>query len=757
MDTIENLECWLKKAQEIARMGNWDQDPETGQLWWSDQTYRLFGLDPQGRKMTFDDFISYVHPDDRELIINNTELALKSDEYPYRSEYRITLPNQLERYVFEEAHIERDNDGKATKIIGIIQDITERKRVELEKLERLNRKKRFETLSMLAYEPLVIHKNGVIVDINASALDLFGYSEAEMIGQNAIELLFPRETHTLLYKSIAITKVAPYETVARRKNGTLFSIEIESRNVQIETETFRVTALRDVTRRKQLATEREQLQQAIDQSGETIVMTDAAGTIQYVNPTFEKITGYRLSEALGQNPSILKSGRHDEAFYQAMWETLTQGKTWSGKLFNKRKDGSFYTEEATISPVFDGLGDIVNYISVKRDITHQEEMEEQLRQKHKLEALGTMAGGMAHNFNNNLAIILGNLELCQYKLPQDSPLHDHLKHIKTAVIHSRDLVRKINTYSRLDGQASQPMSLSDNVTGTINLLSSTIPRTVNQHHNLNANSDDIIINGVSSQLEEILVNLCNNAVQAMTEKGDLTITLESVELSQDDIFFPEEAVPGRYAKLSVQDTGPGISEENKGKIFDLFFTTKDVDEGTGVGLSTVQGIVDQHHGFIVVNSALGHGTTFEIFIPQLERRKKDRSTKNHDLLRGDEKILFLDDEEVIVEIWSQILSEQGYQVTSITNSVEALELFKDDPEQFDLLVTDQTMPDMSGSELITELLKIKPTLAMILCTGHSSMIDEEAALALGVKDFCEKPLERQGLLQIIRNVLDQNS
>ncbi|RLB62018.1 MAG: hypothetical protein DRG80_03170, partial [Deltaproteobacteria bacterium] len=214
-------------------MGNWDQDPETGQLWWSDQTYRLFGLDPQGRKMTFDDFISYVHPDDRELIINNTELALKSDEHPYRVEYRITFPNQLERYVFEAAHIERDNDGKATKIIGIIQDITERKRVELEKLERLNRKKRFETLSMFAYEPLVIHKNGVIVDINASALDLFGYSEAEMIGQNAIELLFPRETHTLLYKSIAITKVAPYETVARRKNGTLFPIEIESRNAQI--------------------------------------------------------------------------------------------------------------------------------------------------------------------------------------------------------------------------------------------------------------------------------------------------------------------------------------------------------------------------------------------------------------------------------------------------------------------------------------------------------------------------------------------
>jgi len=518
----------------------------------------------------------------------------------------------------------------------------------------------------------------------------------------------------------------------------------------------------DITQRKQVEQERERLLRAIYQSSETIVMTDAEGIIQYVNPAFTQITGYSAQDALGKNPRILKSDQQDQTFYEQMWSTLTSGRTWSGSIVNKKKDGSLYTEDATISPVLNRAGEISNYVAVKRDITleiaaeeKRLELEKQLRQKHKMEAVGYMAGGMAHNFNNNLAIILGNIELSEMKLASDSEVIPFLENAKISVRRSRDLIQKIITYSRQGAQRKTSTSLNAVLDETIRLLQSTMPTTVNLSHSCDLDCGTAVVNADPAQIQEVLINLYNNAIQAMQEKGDLNIVLEQVELKQEDIPVLYDQQPGRYAKISVEDSGCGIPAEMLDKIFDPFFSTKEEFEGAGMGLATVQGIVAQHGGMITVDSIPGEGTTFVLYLPLIADAGDTKSSaENYTLLRGSERILFVDDDEHIATLEGKMLTEMGYQVTTMASSRAALALFSAAPDNFDIIITDQTMPGLCGVDLIHEIKKIRANIPAILCTGYSSKVDESNAKEQGVRFFIMKPLELPKLLQKIRQVLD---
>ena len=384
------------------------------------------------------------------------------------------------------------------------------------------------------------------------------------------------------------------------------------------------------------------------------------------------------------------------------------------------------------------------------------ELEAQLHQKYKMEAVGLIAGGMAHNFNNNLAIILGNVELAQLKMPANSDVINYLKNAKIAVLRSRDLIQQIMTFSRKEQKGIIPIQLALVVDETLKMLSPTIPSTVNLRQEISKHIRDIAIQADPSQIQEILLNLCTNAVHAMGEKGDLVVSLETAILQQQDIPAQYESQPGCYAKLSVEDNGSGMTEETQKKIFDPFFTTKEVGKGTGMGLSTVYGIVMQYKGIIKVKSIVGQGTTFELYFPVVESQQLEIPAIVPDLPRGNEKILFLDDDEMLTNVWSEMLTEYGYQVDTMTSSTETLKLFKANPDYFDLLITDQTMPDMTGQELIREILNIRPQLPTILCTGYSTKIDKGEAEEQGIKAFCEKPLDLAELLVTTRRVLDEN-
>jgi len=605
---------------------------------------------------------------------------------------------------------------------------------------------------------LIADKNRQLKNANQRFCSLFGYSSPqEFIGQPAA-VLHLSEDHFLRFGELFFDKVIANEPLSvrypmKRKDGNCIWVLISGEPTP-ERDLVLWTVV-DITEQKEMEEEQAKMLAAIAQTEEIIVITDADANIQYVNKAFESVTGYSTEEVIGQNPRILQSGENDEGFYKKLWGTLTNGQPWKGRLTNKKKDGTLYVEEATISPVRDVTGKIVNYVAAKSDITERLQTEQQLRQKHKMEAVGYMAGGMAHNFNNNLSIILGNIELSQMKQAPGSKSIQLLENAKTAVHRSRDLIQKIITYSRKGMLSKVPTKLTEIIDETITLLQATLPTTIKLQKKYGSDCHTKLINADPSQIQEVLINLCNNAVQAMDEKGHLTISLEPVELQAQDISAQYDCLPGHYVKFSVQDSGCGMPAEMLDKIFDPFYTTKEEYEGAGVGLSTVQGIVAQHGGMIKVDSQLNHGTTFELYFPLLELTDNAESeAEKPSLSSGTECILFVDDDERLATLGERLLSTLGYQVCMMTDSTEALKMFTANADRFDLVITDQTMPQLTGKELIAEIKKVRSDIPTILCTGYSSKIDEAKAKQLGISAFMMKPLDLPQLSQTIRQVLD---
>ncbi len=397
---------------------------------------------------------------------------------------------------------------------------------------------------------------------------------------------------------------------------------------------------------------------------------------------------------------------------------------------------------------------VVDITRLRQEEEERKRLMRQLFQARKMKALGVLAGGIAHDFNNLLAVILGNIHLSQMKLPADSKIAPYLSNAMTAIVRSRDLVTQILTFSRQKSPELEPVNLPLVIDETSRLLRATIPTSIDIQTDLPHNQ--VTINADSTQIQEVLINLCNNAVRAMNAQGELKIKLEPLKVGLTDIPIQYNVAPGHFARLSVRDSGAGIAPEVLEKIFDPFFTTKGVGEGNGMGLAVVHGIIESHAGFAKVRSYQGQGSTFEVYFPLITDSPKEDSVTDEDLPRGKERVLFVDDEQMLADIWSQLLAEYGYQVTTATSSQQALQLFSEQPQRFDLVITDQTMPELTGKELIEKLLSIRPELPTILCTGYSDLINQEDALALGVSAFLMKPLDISALSQAILKALDKD-
>ncbi|MDY0189955.1 MAG: PAS domain S-box protein [Desulfuromonas sp.] len=408
-------------------------------------------------------------------------------------------------------------------------------------------------------------------------------------------------------------------------------------------------------------------------------------------------------------------------------------------------------------------GSPIKSIGTVQDITQRKLLEEahknlesQLRQKCKMEAVGVMAGGMAHNFNNNLSIILGNIQLAKMEIPADAPGSTYLANAKIAVLRARDLIKQIMTYSRKGEQRPKELiQLTSIIEETASLLHSTIPSSINFHHSIAPDCANTSILADVSQIQEALLNLCNNATYAMQEQGELTLALDLAELKQKDIPAQHSCLPGAYLHISVQDNGSGIPVELQDKIFDPFFTTKNLHEGTGMGLATVQGIMEQHKGMITFVSREGQGTIFHLYFPIVNSSQPPTTTHsaNNEICHGTAKILYVDDDPLLATAFEQMLTTMGHQVTGMNDSQETLKLFRVNAEHFDLVITDQTMPGLTGMQLIHEIKKIRPEIPTILCTGYSSTIDKETVTQAGIDAFLLKPVDMPELSQTIRRVL----
>ena len=399
-----------------------------------------------------------------------------------------------------------------------------------------------------------------------------------------------------------------------------------------------------------------------------------------------------------------------------------------------------------------------------RDITERKQaelervkLEMQLRQKYKMEAVGLMASGIAHNFNNNLSIILGTIELAQFNQNSDDSSKELLDNAKIAVLRSRDLVRQILSYSRKSEQIRQTVALDQILEETIMLLRSTLPSTIGVEVVIDPCVHQVTIDADPSQMQEILINLCNNAKYAMDDKGTLRINLSVASFQLEDLPRTGSFFPGNYVCVAIADDGCGMTQEVQVKIFDPFFTTKPELVGTGMGLATVQGIVAQHGGFIKVTSQLGVGSEFCMCFPVgagAGAAVVPTELENMPRANGRERILYVDDDESLAQVSAKILRGAGYTVTVMTSSSDALKLFQADQQAFDLVITDQTMPELCGKELIQYMLGCRPDLATILYTGYSSKVDEPSALRCGAKAFMLKPLQIPELLSTVRRVLD---
>jgi PAS domain S-box-containing protein len=514
-------------------------------------------------------------------------------------------------------------------------------------------------------------------------------------------------------------------------------------------------AVLDITERKRAGEERARLVTAIEQAAEAVIITDANFIIEYVNPAFERISGFGKSEIIGLHSRILKSGSHDETFYRKIEDTLSRGEVWAGRLTSKKKDGTFYEAEVTSSPVRDQSGATINYVSIHRDITQEVKLEMALRQAHKMEALGTLAGGIAHDFNNILMAIIGYTEIVHFNFPEESAEKHQLEQVLKAAFRAKDLVRQILAFSRLDELERKPVQIVSIVREALELLRSSLPSTIEIREDLLISSQESVVLADSTQIHQVLMNLATNAAHAMRLRGGvLSVSLSAVE---DDVFLvfrhPDRKT-GPFLRLTVSDTGQGIEPEVMERIFDPYFTTKGTGEGSGMGLAVVQGIVRSHGGMIEVFSEPGKGSSFHVYLPRSEAKAPEKENTFKDISGGCERILFVDDEEFLASLGKEILEPLGYSVTVITSSSDALEIFRANPGDFDLVITDMTMPTLTGMELSQKIMALRPGMPIILCSGFSDLITGTRAKELGIREFIMKPYDIGGFTKTIRRVLD---
>lgn len=489
----------------------------------------------------------------------------------------------------------------------------------------------------------------------------------------------------------------------------------------------------------------------IHSSADAIVIYDLEGRVQYISSTFTKVFGWHLQELKGKRIDYVPDIER-EVTIAHINEVLDKGFSQGFESKRYKKDGRLVNVSISSSVYTDLEGKPTGMLTILRDISEQKRLEARLRQSQKMEAIGTLASGIAHDFNNILGIILGNCELALYGLPKSKPLYLFLDEIRIASLRAKDVVRQLLSFRGKSDENRYPINIFPIVKESLKLLRSSIPANVEFRQNISTKTYAILAE--PTQIHQVMLNLCTNAAHAMEKNGGyLDISLKNIEITGQDQEFYSDLKEGKYLKLSVSDSGEGIPSGHLERIFEPYFTTKDVGKGSGMGLAVVHGIIKNHEGTIKVRSQVNQGTTFEIFFPAIEAEEKNKLAIEQKYPTGDESILLVDDDEAILKMEKVVLKRLGYKVETFNNPLEALDKFLAAPEKYDLVITDMAMPKMTGDRLIQELLKIKPDLRTVLCTGYTEKINEKKAMELGVHGFLLKPVSMHKMAVILRNAL----
>ncbi|MBN1626240.1 MAG: cache domain-containing protein [Deltaproteobacteria bacterium] len=538
------------------------------------------------------------------------------------------------------------------------------------------------------------------------------------------------------------------------QRASVEAIKIDMKGVNFsEFEALALSANRMIDQREEaersLRENEEKYRTLFNMESDALALIDVrTGGILDVNEAFCHLFGFAKKEALNMKEDDFSGGFNETG------EILKIDSEYIPVVYKKKKNGALFPAEINTRD-FEYQGSGVRLLAV-RDISDRKRLEEQLRQAQKMEAIGTLAGGIAHDFNNILFPILGHAEMLMMGLPPDSHIQYNLRQIYEAGNRAKDMIRQILAFSRKDRQEKKPVSMGSVIEDTLKFLRGSIPTTIDLEYVNKSGNDFIMAN--STQIHQVILNLCANAAHAMRENGG-QIEIEVDDFSIDGL-SPDKyqrLSGGRYIRIRVKDTGTGIDPAIISNIFDPYFTTKNVGEGTGMGLAVVHGIVTDHKGDITVESEPGKGAAFTILLPSYDYIDVQKAVETSDhavISKGHERILLVDDDKIVADVLQEMLMSLGYEVTTRTSSVEALEAFRNNPHRFDLVITDMTMPNMIGKDLAMEILSIRPDTPIILSTGFSEQIDEDSAKAAGIKAFIMKPVVINELASAIKSVLD---
>ena len=607
-----------------------------------------------------------------------------------------------------------------------------------------------------------ISENGTIEGVNLTGAAMIGIERRALIGKPFTRLVY-KDDQDILYghRQRLLDTEASQSCELRlvKKDGQAFHVRMECLVIKNKDDAFRQirATVSDITEHKMaeetLKESEEMYRQLFEAESDAIFLIEnETGCILNANSAAAALYAYSKEELLLMKNTDLSGEPQETRKVTQETPPIKEHVITIPLRMHRKKDGTVFPVEIT-GRFFIWQGKPV-HIAAIRDITRRIALENQLRQSQKMESIGTLAGGIAHDFNNILAIIIGYTELAIMDVPDWNPAKGYLKEVQSASYRAKDLVRHILNFSRKAITDRKPVKICPIAEDTLTMLRATIPTNIEIRRNISCESDLIL--GDPTQIGQVLMNLCTNAAQAMREEsGILEVSLQNVDLKKQQA--ESDLVPGRYVKLTVSDTGHGIEPEIMDRIFDPYFTTKGLGKGTGLGLSVIQGIVRTHNGAVTVKSEPGIGTVFEVLFPVIEDEMEPETEKPEAFPPGNENILFVDDEASILNLAKKRLEMQGYQVEAKNDPVDALELFRSDPDRFDLIITDMTMPKMTGDKLTKEILGIRPDTPIILCSGYSDRINAEKAAALGIRKYIEKPLNMSDFLVSIRNVLDADN
>jgi PAS domain S-box-containing protein len=530
--------------------------------------------------------------------------------------------------------------------------------------------------------------------------------------------------------------------------GELASLALENARLNDESQ-------RDLAERIRAEANLRKLSVAVEQSPVSIVITDTAGNIEYVNPHFTRLTGYRPEEVIGLNPRVLMTGETSAEEYRQLWETIQSGGEWRGEFHNRNKDGGLYWEQALIAPIRDENDTITHFIAIKEDITERKQLEGQLRHSQKMDAIGQMAGGIAHDFNNILTAIVGYASIMQIKLPEDSPLKKNAEQIVATAERGANFTQRLLAFSRKQVSILVAVNLNEVINRVHQLLLQLISEKIRLEINLDPQVVAILAD--SGQIEQVLMNLLTNARDAMPQGGSIVISTEAVVLDNDFVHARGFGTPGRYALLTFTDSGEGMDAAIVKHIFEPFYTTKELGKGTGLGLSIIYGIIKNHNGYILCNSTIGLGTVFQIYLPLLDSASAVIGEKVQEVVEhvpSKDYILLAEDNDTNRVLGREILEEFGYYVIEARDGEDALEKFREQSGRICLVILDVIMPKMNGREAFDAIRYIDPNMRILFCSGYArDLIFSEGRLEEGM-NYLPKPYTPKELLMKIREVLD---